>query len=405
MARTAIVVGGGIGGLSTARSLEQMGWEVALYEQAPAFRPVGAGIGIAPNAVKAVRWLGLDAALLTSGVRQAGLEIRLDSGQRVAHLPGSDIERRFGDPFIALHRAELHRILLDSLDDVALHTDHGAVDVVPGPDGASVTFQTPTGQRTAHADLVVAADGVHSRLRTALVPDYAGPRYAGYTVWRGIVPAEQAARIHVDAVLSETWGRAARFGVAVIGTTGQVYWFACESMPEGATPEHDLTEVADRFRDWHQPIPQLLAATPPESLLRHKVYYLDAPLASFVRGRVALLGDAAHAVTPDIGQGACLAIEDAVVLAAALDRDGIDGALAAYDTARRPRTQSLARTSGRLAHLLQLGNPAAVRLRDSLTRALPTPLFTRLAAGAFSWTPPTASPGTEVPRGRFSRPK
>lgn len=388
MGRTAIVVGGGIGGLSAARALERTGWEVALYDQAPAFRPVGAGIGIAPNAVKAMRWLGLDVPLRTSGVRQLGMEIRLASGQRVAYLPGTDIERRFDDPFVALHRAELHRILLGSLDAVALHTDHRAVGIVSGADMASVTFDTPSGPTTADADLVVAADGVHSRLRGTLFAEYPGPSYAGYSVWRGTVPARQAAGIDVDAVLSETWGRAARFGIAVIDNSGQVYWFACESMPEGATPNHDLAELAARFGDWHPPIPQLMSVTPPETLLRHDVYYLEAPLPSCVHGRVALLGDAAHAVTPDIGQGACLAIEDAVVLAAALDGAGIDEALNAYDTTRRPRTQQLAKASGRLARLLQIRNPAAVRIRDTLTRTLPTPLFARFASGAFSWTPP-----------------
>src|SRR5687767_13480889 len=103
MGRTAIVVGGGIGGLSTARALERTGWEVAVYEQAPVFGPVGAGIGIAPNAVKAMRWLGVDGALRDAGVRQDGMEIRRASGRRLAFLPGADIERRFGDPFIALH--------------------------------------------------------------------------------------------------------------------------------------------------------------------------------------------------------------------------------------------------------------------------------------------------------------
>jgi 2-polyprenyl-6-methoxyphenol hydroxylase-like FAD-dependent oxidoreductase len=392
MARMAIVVGGGIGGLSTARALQQTGWTVALYEQAPQFRPVGAGIGIAPNAVKALRWLGLDAPLRTGGVRQDGMQIRLVSGRQIAHLPGAEIERRFGDPFVALHRAELHRILVDSLRGVTLHTGHRATHIVSGDDDASVTFETSTGQHIAKADLVVAADGVHSELRAAVFPDYAGPRYAGYTVWRGTVPADRATTIEVPPVLSETWGRAARYGIAVIGTTGQVYWFACESRPEGATLRHDLAEVARRFAQWHPPISQLMAATPPETLLRHDVYYLDTPLPSFVRGRVAFLGDAAHAVTPDIGQGACLAIEDAVVLAAALNHDDITGALFEYDRARRPRTQSLAKTSGKLAHLLQLNNPAAIRARDTITRALPTPLFTRFAAGAFSWTPPTPAP-------------
>jgi 2-polyprenyl-6-methoxyphenol hydroxylase-like FAD-dependent oxidoreductase len=385
--RTAIVIGGGIGGLSAARALQRGGWTVAVYDQAPAFRPVGAGIGIAPNAVKALRWLGLAAPVRESGIRQAGLEIRLSSGQQVAHLPATDIEGRFGDPFITMHRAELHRILLDSVDGVRLSTHHTAVDITTDAHAATVTFDTPTGPRTASADLVVAADGVHSRLRGALFPDYPGPTYAGYTVWRGIVPAEAAASIGIEPTLVESWGRAARFGVAVIND-GQVYWFACETMAEHAAPDHDLDELTTRFGQWHTPIPQLLAATPPDTLLRHDVYYLQTPLPSFTHGRVALLGDAAHAVTPDIGQGACLAIEDAVVLATALASSGIEKALHTYDTARRPRTQGFARTSGKLARVLQTSNPAAVHLRDLMTRALPTPLFARFAASAFSWTPP-----------------
>jgi 2-polyprenyl-6-methoxyphenol hydroxylase-like FAD-dependent oxidoreductase len=392
MGRTAIVIGAGIGGLSTARALEQTGWEVAVYDQAPAFRPVGAGIGIAPNAVKAMRWLGLAERLQERGLRQTGMEIRLASGRQVAHLPATDIEARFGDPFLALHRAELHRILLDSLDNVALHTEHRATQAITGTDSASVSFDAPSGPLTVTADLVVAADGVHSRLRGVLFPEHPGPTYAGYTVWRGIVAADDAARIGVEAILSETWGRAARFGIAAIND-GQVYWFACESAPENAGPRHSVDEVARRFRHWHSPIPALLSATDPGSLLQHDVYYLKAPLPTFVRGRVVLLGDAAHAVTPDIGQGACLSIEDAVVLAAALQRGGVNEALATFDATRRPRTQRLVQTSGRLARILQVGNPAGARLRDTLVRALPTPLFGRFAAGAFAWTPPASGPG------------
>ncbi|MEH1130584.1 FAD-dependent monooxygenase [Micromonospora sp. CPCC 206061] len=387
MGRTAIVVGAGIGGLSTARALERTGWDVAVYDQAPAFGPVGAGIGIAPNAVKALEWLGLATHLRAQGVRQEGMQIRLASGRRVAHLPATDIEARFDDPFIALHRAELHQILLDSLENVAQYTGHRVTGATIDTGRPSVSFETTTGPLTVSADLVVAADGVHSQLRGSVFPAYPGPTYAGYTVWRGIVPAHQAAHLGIDPILTETWGRAARFGIAVIND-GQVYWFACENMPEGATPRHSLNDVAARFRDWHAPIPQLLAATPPESLLRHDVYYLKASLPAFVRDRVVLVGDAAHAVTPDIGQGACLAIEDAVVLADALHRTGIDEALATYDVARRPRTQQLARTSGTLGRILQTGNPAATLLRDTIARALPTPLLARFASGAFAWTPP-----------------
>jgi len=383
MSGTAIVVGAGIGGLTAALALRRKGWQVDIHEQAPAIGPVGAGVGIAPNAVKALRHLGLGEDLRDRGRRQEAMEIRVQSGRRLARIPASSIERRYGAPFYALHRAELHRLLMRHLGTAMVHTNHHAIRLTPD----TVTFRTPEGSKSATADLVVVADGVNSHLRSALFPSYPGPDYAGYTVWRGIVPATSAASLDVPAVLSETWGRGARFGVAVLND-GQIYWFACENMTEADQPEHNLGLLAERFQSWHDPIPRLLAATPEDSLLRHDVYYLRASLPGFVRGRVALLGDAAHAVTPDIGQGACLAIEDAVVLASAIDEHGIDHGLRAYDAVRRPRTETMARSSGKLAGILQSSSRAVVGLRDAVTLATPTPLFMRAAGTAFAWTPP-----------------
>jgi 2-polyprenyl-6-methoxyphenol hydroxylase-like FAD-dependent oxidoreductase len=378
--RKAVVVGAGIGGLTAANALQRMGWQVTVHEQAPRIGPVGAGIGIAPNAVKALDHLGLGDGLREHGRRQDALEIRTRSGRRLTHLPGADIEDRYGAPFYALHRAELHHVLARQLNPDTLHTGHRATTITTDADTATVTFQTVAGTVSETADLVVAADGVHSPLRATLFPDYPGPTYAGYTVWRGLVPDS----LSVPAVLTETWGTGARFGVAALGG-GQVYWFACENMPEHDKPEY---RPAQRFRDWHDPIPQLVAATGQDALLRHDVYYLRARLPSFVQGRVALLGDAAHAVTPDIGQGACLAIEDALVLAATIEEHGIDDGLRAYDTIRRPRTERMARFSGRLGTVLQTSNRAAIVIRDTLARAAPAPLITRAAGTAFAWTPP-----------------
>ncbi|WP_454856338.1 FAD-dependent monooxygenase [Promicromonospora soli] len=391
---TAIIVGAGIGGLTAAHALQRTGWQVRVYEQAPTIAPVGAAVGVAPNAVKALDHIGLGAALRERGVRQEGLEIRLRGGAHVGHLPGAGIEHRYGAPFYALHRAELHSLLMEGLDPDALHTGHRAETVSSGADKATVTLRTAQGTTSETADLVIAADGVGSPLRAALLPDYPGPTYAGYTVWRGTVPAERAEPLGVPHVLSETWGSGARFGVATIDA-GQVYWFACESVPEHTNLDHDLGFLAARFQGWHDPIPGLLAATPEDTLIRHDVYYLRERLPAFVRGRVALLGDAAHAVTPDIGQGACLAIEDAVTLAAAIERSGIDAGLRTYDTLRRPRTERMARGSGRIGNVLQTRNPAAALVRNAVASAVPTSLLLRLAGSAFAWDPPFGDGGRE----------
>ncbi|HEX6353129.1 FAD-dependent monooxygenase [Actinophytocola sp.] len=391
--RKAIVVGAGIGGLTAAHALRCVGWQVDVYEQAPKIGPVGAGIGIAPNAVKALDRLGLGVDLRERAKRQDGMEIRLRSGRRLASLPGSRIEERYGAPFYALHRADLHELLAHRLSAATLHTGHRATRVTTETNAATVTFQASAGPVSVTADLVVVADGVHSELRASLFPGYPGPDYAGYTVWRGLVSTTSPT---VPAVLSETWGRGARFGCVVLGED-RVYWFAGENMREHDKPAHRLDLLAERFRGWHEPIPQLIAATPEDTLLRHDVYYLRAPLPAFVLGRVVLLGDAAHAVTPDIGQGACLAIEDAVVLASTMEEQGIDRGLRAYDTVRRPRTENMARFSGRLANTLQTTNPVAARIRDVIALATPTPLLTRAAGTAFAWTPPPlAASGSAV---------
>ncbi|QYN33100.1 FAD-dependent monooxygenase [Pseudonocardia sp. DSM 110487] len=382
-ARRAIIIGAGIGGLAAAHALRRIGWHVTVYEQAPVIAPVGAGVAIAPNAVKALDHLGLGTALRDRGRRQTGLEIRLRGGARVANIPAEGIERRYGAPFYALHRAELHRLLMEGLGPDTFRTGHRA----EGVDGTTVSLGTPDGARSDTADLVVAADGVNSRLRAALLPGYPGPTYAGYTVWRGIVPPDRTQRLGLQAVLSETWGRGARFGSATIDER-RIYWFAAESLAERSSPTHDLDQLAARFQGWHDPVPALLAVTPPDALLRHDVYYLRARLPGFVHGRVVLLGDAAHAVTPDIGQGACLAIEDAVTLAAAVDEKGIDGGLLVYDAVRRPRTERMARTSGRLGRILQTRSPTGALLRDAIAAALPTPLLTKAVGSALAWTPP-----------------
>lgn len=385
--RSAIVVGGGIGGLAAAAALANDGWQVTLFEQAPEFGPVGAGVGLAPNAVRAMDRLGAGEQLRTRGM-VSGLGIRTASGRWLTELPAERLLERFGAPMFALHRADLHRMLLDAAAGVTLRTGHRAVS--PTGDG-SVSLDGPDGPVTATADLVVAADGVHSRLRSTLYPHHRGARYAGYVCWRGMVPAETAQRLHIGPTLTETWGRGKRFGIAPLGD-GQVYWFACAAGPEGSFREDGLDDVLARFRRWHEPIPQLLMATDPAALIRSDIYYVHSRLPSFVHGRVALLGDAAHAVTPDIGQGACLAIEDAVVLATTMRTEaGIPSALHAYDRARRPRTQRMARLSGVAARVLQARSRVGAGLRDGVAANLPASVYLRGVASAFSWHPPSAT--------------
>lgn len=392
MKDTAIVVGGGIGGLATARALLRKGWEVTLFEQAPAFGVVGAGITLAPNAVRALDWLGLGAELRSRGMAQGAAGIRTASGRWLIRTRIEELKERFGVPAFALHRADLHHMLTDAISAATLRTGHRATSVSNEGDKAAVSFDGPDGPGKTRADLVVAADGIHSRLRTVMFPEHPGPAYAGYVTWRGIVPTGVKLGTGLEAAVTETWGRGKRFGIVPLAD-GRVYWFATASLPEGTHTDDDLGDLAARYRGWHAPIPQLLDATPRETMLRHDIYHLETPLPQYVMGRAALLGDAAHAITPDLGQGACLALEDAVTLAA-MTTGGADmpAALAAYDRVRRPRTQGLVRVSGQIGKVAQWRNPLASAVRDLLVRLIPAGAYLRSSSETFSWTPPAADP-------------
>lgn len=191
-------------------------------------------------------------------------------------------------------------------------------------------------------------------------------RYAGYTAWRAVVKAK------VEPVIGETWGRGQRFGIVPMAG-GRVYWFAVRNAPEG---ERDPAggakrSLAELFRGWPRPIEELIAAAQEESILRNDIYDID-PLPSFVRRRVVLLGDAAHAMTPNLGQGACQAIEDSVVLAALLQSKApIEAALADYDRRRRARTRSIVLWARRLGRVAQWENPALCILRDFALKMSP----------------------------------
>ncbi|MFC9997925.1 FAD-dependent monooxygenase [Nocardia sp. NPDC127526] len=390
MTDTAIIIGAGIGGLATAKALRRNGWHVEIHERSTDFGGLGSGLSIAPNAMHALRHLALDSAVSDIARRLDGLEALLPTGKPAMRLDSATLTTKYGDAVYAVHRGDLHRLLLESLDDIPLHRGHRVLGVAPDSSTAAVvTIAGPDGTHALTADLVVAADGVHSRVRAALFPGHPGARYAGYAAWRGIVPAAAAAHLDVRPVLAETWGAGIRIGVMPL-RDGRVYWYAFDTAPETDQPAPEVGALAARCAAWPRPIPQLLAATPADAVLVRPVHYLDRALPSFVRGPIALLGDAAHAVTPDVGQGACLALEDAVVLAATVTEQGVSAGLRAYDSARRPRTQRIAQTSGRMGRALQGNHPASARLRDLTARLTPTALNTRFADSLYAWTPPSS---------------
>ncbi|MEU0542236.1 FAD-dependent monooxygenase [Nocardia sp. NPDC005978] len=368
----ALIVGGGIAGLATAIAFDRRGWEVEVLERAPELTAVGAGISLWSNALRALDELGVGERIRERAVEDAAAGIRDARGRWLSRTDTAALRARHGSP-VVLHRADLLEILRAAAPESAVRT---GISVTEARADGSVLHSAGV----SRGDVVVGADGIHSVVRRA-VCGVVEPRYSGYTAWRMVVtPTEPLGD------LGESWGRGERFGFAALAD-GRVYCFAAANIPAGA-PDGGLPELRRRFRDWHAPIPALLAAADADTVLRNDIYELP-PLDTYVSGRLVLVGDAAHAMTPNLGQGACQALEDAVVLARVV---ATGGKLSAYDAERRPRTRMIADRSARIGTVAQLSTPLLAAARDVVMRAMPASAQARALAPILDWTP--GEPGT-----------
>jgi 2-polyprenyl-6-methoxyphenol hydroxylase-like FAD-dependent oxidoreductase len=374
-----IVVGAGLGGLAAALALHRAGHTVAVLERSPQPRETGAGIGIMPNGVLALEALGLGAeirARADANPAPSGFYDR--DGHPVLVTDQAAVAATVGAPLVVVRRRWLSTLLVDALPAATIQWNRSVAEVRPLPDGVEV--------EGLRADAVVVADGAHSRLRAALFPGHPGLRGSGEYAARAIAPTPDMPLVRGELLDHRTGERFGCLPMAAGPTTdGAVYWYATwrAAAPDDPAARHRW--LRERRADWHPCVDALIAATEPSGVHVVETAQLARPLPSFAVGRVALLGDAAHAMTPDLGQGACQAFEDAVALAAILDGD-VEEALARYDAIRRPRTSALQRRCRRMHRLLTLRGPAG-QLRDAALRLVPTPLATRAMAAQMQFTP------------------
>ncbi|MFI1167364.1 FAD-dependent monooxygenase [Streptomyces sp. NPDC020801] len=374
----AVVIGGGIGGLAAAAALHQAGRQVTVLERAGDLEPVGAAISLSPNALRALDVLGIGEEIRDLAAWQGDGGLRTPRGRWISRTSAAAAAERFGGPLVLLHRATLINSLAGLLPAGTVRTNAAARLADPGDAHRPARVTTPDGEW--EAGLVVAADGIHSAVRGTLFPDHPGPRYAGFTTWRVVIQVPG-----VEFASHETWGRGCLWGTHPL-KDGRVYAYAAAAAPAGRyAADDERAELLRRFGHWHEPIPAVIAAARPEDVLRHDVHHMTEPLPAHHRGRVALLGDAAHAMAPTLGQGGNQAIEDAVVLAHHA------GDLAAYTAARLPRTTAIARRAARVARVDMMSNRAGIAVRDTAIAALSTArpaLLLRGFDGIADWRPP-----------------
>ncbi len=353
-----VVVGAGIGGLCAAIALRRAGHEVAIYEKTPEMREVGAGLSLWANALAALDALGLSEAVEANGSPAATGAGRDQRGRLLTPVQAEAAGR-----MVVLHRGELQTILLQALGLPEVRTGMVCTGYEETTECVRVHFGY---DQQAEADLLIGADGLHSVVRAQL-HGAEPPSYAGYTAWRGVASFDLR-----PGAGGESWGCGQRFGIVPM-SRGRVYWFAVANAPEGEadTVPGRKARLLRRFEGWHQPIAEVIGATEEGAILRNDIYDRP-PLKRWSSRCVTLLGDAAHPTTPNLGQGACQAIEDAVVLARCLSGEyDVAAALQCYDSLRIPRTTRIVMLSRRLGRIGQLGNPLLCRLRNALVRATP----------------------------------
>jgi 2-polyprenyl-6-methoxyphenol hydroxylase-like FAD-dependent oxidoreductase len=391
--QTATVVGGGIAGLASAVSLSQAGWHATVLERAPEFGEVGAGLAITGNGMAALEAIGAAEEVRAAGCQTSAAGYQDPSGRWLLRFPDGPAARQVTTIW-GIHRQRLHAAVLraaQAADGIDLVTGAEVTAVRPGrvPGApAAITWRTAAGEQTMESGLVVAADGVHSTVRAQLFPG-ARPRYSGSTCWRAVIPDTSS-----DGRLVEVWGPAAEFGALRVSDRER-YWFGYFRHREGASFGDELAAAGERFAGWSSQIRAVVAATAADQLMRHDVYYLPrGGLHTYVRGRVVVIGDAAHAALPTVGGGASTALEDGVcvgrLIAAPVSAGGdLGAALAAFDGARRARCRKISQLSELVARFgADLGGGWRQRVRNTVLRLSPPTLLVRAGTQIVNWTPP-----------------
>lgn len=361
------ILGGGIAGLTTALALKRKGIACTVIEATPVFKPVGAGIVLAVNAMRAYRQLGIYDALLAAGNTVEQISIYDDRGGVINRTFTPGVE---GLTNLAIHRAELHRVLLEALGDTPIITGKRSKDIDVTNEGYRVHFEDGY---TVDTPYLVVAEGINSPIRRKMVPA-SHIRYSGYTCWRGVAD-NTLLNIHES---SETWGTRGRFGMVPIGE-GKVYWFACRNAPpnDERMKAMGTAGLLQFFNDYHPPIADILRTTPDAQVIWSDISDLE-PMDRYAYGNLLFIGDAAHATTPNMGQGACQAIEDAMVLANCLEGvPVVQEAFTAFEQKRLKRTHYIVKQSWQLGRLAQWESPVLTRLRNMVLRSIPQRVFQR----------------------------
>jgi 2-polyprenyl-6-methoxyphenol hydroxylase-like FAD-dependent oxidoreductase len=353
-----IVAGGGIGGLTAAIALRQAGADATVFERVPEIKPLGAGLNLWSNGLRAFQQLGIADEVVKAGVPVELQTQYTHTGREISRWPLAEWSRQLGAPTIGIARPDLHAVLIRSLGEEHLELGRECTGYREEDGGVTATFADGS---EAHGDVLITADGARSVLRDQLLGP-STPRYSGVTSWRAVFDFDAGHPEAPPGKLRLNWGRGTQFNFYRVGG-GKLYWLALAKADEGGA-DASLAAVRSRFDHFYPTVLEIIDATPEDRINRTDIVDRK-PIDVWVKGRVGLLGDAAHAMTPNLAQGACQAIEDGVVLAECLQGDP-DAGLRAYQERRRARAAQFQKGSAQVTRLLAISNPLAVSARNAM---------------------------------------
>lgn len=357
------IIGAGIGGLTTALALEQKGISVRIFEQAAQLKPVGAGIILANNAMQVYEKLGLRDAIEAHGQPISAMQITKPNLKPLSKVDLTHFERKYTTRNIAIHRGVLQQLLLDALHTTEVHLNHKLATMIEDTEGYFLKFENG---RHVLSKTTLGADGIHSKVRQNICTNHI-IRSSNQICWRGIATFDLP--VQYKNTLSEAWGKGNRFGFVPIAEN-KVYWYALKSFEKD--PSSYSNEVLETYFAAYHPLAQeLIRSTSKTHINTAEISDLQ-PIDNWFKGNVCLIGDAAHAMTPNMGQGACQAIEDAFVLSECLHKYNTQLAFDRYQKIRLPKAHHVVKTSWFIGKIAHLTHPLSIQLRNQMLRLTPS---------------------------------
>ncbi len=354
------IIGAGIGGLTTALTLQQKGLKVTVFESSSEIKPVGAGIIIANNAMQVFKKLGIQEKIENAGNKISYMKITDHKLKNISVVDLSTYEKEYGVCNIAIHRGTLQKILADEIgcESIALSKRLSAIEK---KELFKLTFEDKS---SVESKIVIGADGIKSVVRNQLFKK-STIRNANQICWRGICEFDLPGKYHQE--LNEAWGKGKRFGFVKISDS-KVYWYALRNIKKEKGEEESLLTL---FKDFHIDILNIISATPKEDIIVGDIMDLK-PIHQWQNENVCLVGDSAHATTPNLGQGACQAIEDAYVLGKLLQKGvSIENTFKEYERLRRKKAHRIVKTSWAIGKMAQIDNNFGIWIRNLVLRNLP----------------------------------